>query len=134
MPFWLSARSPILLSSRVQLILQMHLKQFAKSFQKKDRTACRRRSKSGRKRPGKGSDSGAAIADTILQIENFRALTPLNFRPHIGFFCIADASRPPDGRVDVFCAGTMTPVKASTVRFIQHDQDCPMAETSRDEE
>jgi hypothetical protein len=69
-----------------------------------------------------------------LQIENSRALTPLNFRPRIGFFCIADASRPPGGRVDVFCAGTMTPVKASTVRFIQHDQDCPMAETSRDEE
>jgi hypothetical protein len=38
----------------------------------------RRRSKSGRKRPGKGSDKGVA-ARLILQIRKPRALTGLNF-------------------------------------------------------
>jgi hypothetical protein len=49
-------------------------------FQEKGPRGFRRRSKSGRKRPGKGSDSGGvAIAYLILQIQRPPALTRLNF-------------------------------------------------------
>jgi hypothetical protein len=58
---------------------------------KKGPRGFRRRSKSGRKRPGEGSDSGGAIAYPILQIKGPRALTGLNFRSRFAFR-MADAS------------------------------------------
>jgi|ERR1700687_1155646 len=61
------------------------------TYLKKGPRGFRRRSKSGRKRPGEGSDSGGAVAYLILQIKRPRALTGLNFCSRFTFR-VADAS------------------------------------------
>jgi hypothetical protein len=74
MPFRSSARSSILLTSGFLVPLCPHHPIAAK----KDR-GFRPRSKSGRKRPGTGSDSVSYRSLPISQIEKSGALTELNF-------------------------------------------------------